>query len=216
MEKTILSTKKLSPSQKEHLLSSGLGVVDANFIKTASIPFTCPNEVENAIFTSQSGVKAVFEKSIIVKNAYCVGKRTQRLLESLNIQVKLTAKNAAVLSDSIIKQASGNSFYYFCAKDRLNTLPRKLTEAKINWTEVPVYETYLTPKKYKQLFDSVLFYSPSGVKSYFSINKEPVHSFCIGDTTAKELKKYTKNYTVASVTTIENVLVKAIKYLKND
>lgn len=214
--KTVLSTKKLNPSQKEHLLSSGLGVVDANFIKTAPMAFKCDAVIENAIFTSQSGVKAVFEKSITIKNAYCVGKRTQKLVQDLNVNVQMAEANANILSDSIIEKAGDKTFHYFCAKDRLDTLPNKLTAAKVNWIEIPVYKTYLTPKKYEQHFDGVLFYSPSGVESYFSINKAPVHSFCIGKTTAKALKKYTENYTVASITTVENVLVKAIKYFKND
>lgn len=214
--KTVLSTKKLTPSQKEHLLSAGLAVVDVNFIETIPIAFTCDTIVENGIFTSQNGVKAVFKKALTIKNAYCVGKHTANLVKDLGLSIKIQAANAAVLSNRIAEDACDKKFHYFCAVDRLNTLPNKLTSANINWTEVPVYKTNFTPKKYNQKFNGVLFYSPSGVESFFGVNTEPEHSFCIGSTTAKALKKYTNNYTVATTTTVENVLIKAIKHFKND
>ncbi len=212
--KTVLSTKKLTKSQKEHLLNAGLAVVDVDFIKTEVIDFECENTIENAIFTSKNGVKAVFDKSINIENVYCVGKRTEQLINDFDAKVQIFAENAEKLSNAIIENVSDKKFHYFCAKDRLNTLPNKLTEANISWKEIPVYKTQYTPKKYNQQFHGVLFYSPSGVESFFSVNTMPEHSFCIGETTAKAVKKYTKNYTVATTTTVENVLVKAIKYFK--
>lgn len=212
--KTILSTKKLNYSQRERLLAADLAVVDVDFIGTKSIPFTSEAIIENAIFTSKRGVKAVFDKGINVQNAYCVGERTSTLLKSNIGKVSYTANNAAALADWIIANCSDTFFQYFCAKDRLDTLPNQLTASGVNWTEIPVYETILTPKAYNQQFDGVLFFSPSGVESYFSINQAPEHSFCIGNTTAASLKKYTSNFTVASITSVENVLVKTIKHFK--
>ncbi len=212
--KTVLSTKKLTKSQKEHLLNAGLAVVDVDFIKTEVIDFECENTIENAIFTSKNGVKAVFDKSINIENVCCVGKRTEQLINDFGAKVQIFAENAEKLSNAIIENVSDKKFYYFCAEDRLDTLPNKLTEANISWKEIPVYKTQYTPKKYNQQFHGVLFYSPSGVESFFSVNTMPEHSFCIGETTAKAVKKYTKNYTVATITTVENVLVKAIKYFK--
>lgn len=212
--KTVLSTKKLTKSQKEHLLNAGLAVVDVDFIKTEVIDFECEKTIENAIFTSKNGVKAVFAKSINIENVYCVGKRTAQLINDFGAKVQIFAENAEKLSNAIIENVSDKKFHYFCAEDRLDTLPNKLTEANISWKEIPVYKTQYTPKKYKQQYQGVLFYSPSGVESFFSENTVPEHSFCIGETTAKAVKKYTKNYTVATTTTVENVLVKAIKYFK--
>ncbi|WP_010521603.1 uroporphyrinogen-III synthase [Aquimarina agarivorans] len=215
--KTILSTKKLSLSQKEHLLNAQLAVVDVNFIATTPIPFLVPKfKIENAIFTSLNGVKAVIDKEIVIENSLCVGNRTEQLLHDLGVAVQFCAPNAQALSEYIITKYRDKHYHYFCAKDRLNTLPDALTKNKINWDEIPVYKTILTPKKYEQQFNGVLFFSPSGVASYFAKNKEPLHSFCIGETTAKALKKYTKNYTVASQPSIENVLIKAIKHFRSN
>jgi len=214
--KTILSTKKLSFSQREHLLNAGLSVVDYNFIKTEEIAFELPNMVENAVFSSQNGVNAVLSKNIKIENAYCVGRRTEKLVLGEGITIQYVGENAKELGEFIIKKASDKIFHYFCAKDRLDILPNALLGENIQLIEIPVYKTTYTSKEYKQIFDGVLFFSPSGVESFFRVNKEPEHSFCIGNTTAKTLKKYTKHYTVASQTTVENVLIKAIKHFKND
>ncbi len=213
--KTILSTKKLSLAQKEHLLNAQLAIVDVDFIATAPISFSVTEKVvTNAIFSSLNGLKAVLDKGVAIKNYFCVGKRTESLLNKLNIKVQHCAPNAKALSEYIITNHKDKSYHYFCAKDRLEILPNALTKNKIIWREIPVYKTIYTPKKYEQEFDGVLFFSPSGVESYFSKNNISGHSFCIGNTTAKALKKYTEQYTVAAQPSIENVLVKVIKHFK--
>lgn len=215
--RTILSTKKLSIPQKERLLNAGLSVVDVDFIKTESIDFDVrTKKVKNAIFTSQNGVKSVLNQSIEIKNTFCVGKRTKQLLTEKGYKIQFMALNAEELGSYIINNAVEKEFHYFCAKDRLDTLPNMLTENKIVWNEVPVYKTILTPKNYPQQFDGVLFFSPSGVESFFKVNSELNYGFCIGNTTAKALEKYSKQYKIATKPTIENVLVKVIKHYTND
>jgi len=211
---TILSTKKLTQSQKGHILNAGLAIVDIDFIETEELAFEFSSKVENAIFTSQNGVRAVLSKNIEIENAYCVGKRVGRLIEEKGIRIQFVGRDAEELGQFIVEKESKKKYTYFCAKDRLDTLPSLLTVNNIKWNEIPVYKTRHIPKKYEQQFNGVLFFSPSGVESYFNVNSAPEHSFCIGNTTAKTLKKYTNNYTVASQTTVENVLIKAIKHFK--
>ncbi len=212
---TILSTKKLKPSQREHLLNAQLAIVDYDFIKTEKIAFSLSaRHIDKAIFTSQKGVEVVLDSDVKIKKAYCVGNRTAKLLEENGVDVAYAATNARELGNYIISKERKCLFYYFCAKDRLDTLPDALTLEKVQWEEVPVYKTIQTPKVYKQDFRGVLFFSPSGVESYYSVNKAPEHSFCIGETTAKALKRYTQNYTIATMPSVENVLVKAIKHFK--
>ncbi len=212
---SILSTKKLSISQKEHLLKANLAVVDANFITTEAIPFTIPNTtIEQAIFSSQKGVKVVLDNNIKIKKAYCVGKRTETIIKQHNINVVYTGDNAKELGNYIITKEHIGKFSYFCALDRLDTLPNILNLHKVQWKEIPVYKTVHTPKVYKKKFDAVLFFSPSGVNSFVKVNPIPEHSFCIGETTANTLREYTSNYTIASKPSVENVLIKAIKYFK--
>ena len=214
--KTILSTKKLSFSQRERLLNGGLAVVDVDFIETETIAFKAPQQpIENAIFTSQNGVNSVFKEKIEIENCYCVGPRTEKLLLQNKQNVLFCGSNSEELGKYIAQENSSKTYHYFCAQERLDTLPNTLTEHQVNWHEIPVYKTLKTPKKYEQEFNAVLFFSPSGVESYFSTNSTPIHSFCIGNTTAKTLHKYTQNYTIASKPSVENVLIKAIKHFRN-
>ena len=59
-----------------------------------------------------------------------------------------------------------------------------------------------------------MFFSPSGVGSYFSENKFKGVAVCIGETTEAEAKKYTENTVVSGTTTIESVVNKAIEMIK--
>ncbi|NND64229.1 MAG: uroporphyrinogen-III synthase, partial [Flavobacteriaceae bacterium] len=58
----VLSTKILSPSQKELLLNAGLSFVEYNALNVQFLEFEMPPKVENAIFTSQYAIDAVFSK----------------------------------------------------------------------------------------------------------------------------------------------------------
>src|SRR5690606_9230327 len=94
----------------------------------------------------------------------------------------------------------------------------------IAFEEIKVYNTTLTPKKFERQFEAVLFFSPSGVRSYCEVNLQgglrqhlagtPPTFVCIGTTTASEAKKYTENVAIANATTVESVIAKAVKILK--
>ena len=81
--------------------------------------------------------------------------------------------------------------------------------------EVKTYKTVLKTKKFDQNWDGILFFSPSGVASYISENKDQrnTHAFCIGQTTATSAKKYFKSVVVANSNTIQSVLEKTIAIL---
>ena len=60
----ILSTKILSPLQKQELAKAGIEVIEADFIKTENKPFELKNLNESLIFTSQN---AVSDRNTIIK-----------------------------------------------------------------------------------------------------------------------------------------------------
>ncbi|MCC8142570.1 MAG: uroporphyrinogen-III synthase [Tannerellaceae bacterium] len=62
------------------------------------------------------------------------------------------------------------SYYFFCGQRRLNEIPERLSGAAISYKEVIVYETELTPQTLEKTYEGILFYSPSGVESFFSAN----------------------------------------------
>ena len=82
-----------------------------------------------------------------------------------------------------------------------------MKSAQVNFNEIQVYETTLTPHKIKTKVDAILFFSPSGVESYLAENKiKNEICFCIGETTAEALEKTTRNIIVAEQPSVENVI----------
>ena len=215
---TVLSTKKLNKGQRELLLNKGIGLVEANFIKILPIDFEVKHLPQNIIFTSKNSVLAVLEHpaaaKIREKNIFCVGEKTAALLEKNNFRVSKMANYGANLASAIISSHKDEEFLFFCGKKKLEDLPEQLTSAGVKFTEVEVYDTQSQSKKIDRIFDGVLFFSPSAVRSYCSKNDlRNSIAFCIGTTTAAEVKNYTNNIIIASTPTIESVIVQVVKKL---
>lgn len=216
MEKiNILSTKILSPIQKTALENANFNVTEADFIKTEHQDFDLKDIHNNLIFTSQNAVQSVLLHSkceqLKTKNVFCVGLKTKILLSENGFNVDVYTGYAEDLAEIITLIHSSDSFTFFSGNLRRETLPKALKEANIEFNEIKVYETTLTPQKIKGSFDALLFFSPSGVESYLkdnSIKKESC--FCIGDTTASALLKITKNIIIPENPTIEDVIEECI------
>ena len=220
---TVLSTKKLKENQRSLLLNKAISLVEYNAIKIDFLPFEAPSNIENALFTSQNAVNSFFDNEChpqrnqrVIGNCFCVGKKTKSLLEENGQNVVKTTEYASELADYLVKNHKNDSFFFFCGNIRSDEIPSKLRENNIAFEEIEVYKTTLNPKKFERQFDAILFYSPSGVKSFFSENKtNNPKAICIGYTTASEAKKYTENVVVANTTTVESVIAKAVKTLKS-
>ncbi|MHA7059337.1 uroporphyrinogen-III synthase [Aquimarina sp. M1] len=210
---TILSTKKLSTAQKELLLNSGIGFVEYHAIEIELLDIDFAKDVQNAIFTSKNGVKAIYNSQLTIQNCFCVGENTKKLLEENGQKVIETTQNASELGKIIVEKHKNEQFYFFCGNIRRDELPSILKENNIKFEEVIAYKTRKKTKKFNRAFDGILFFSPSGVESYISGNiLGESTAFCIGNTTASEAKKYTNNIIVANKPTVENVIVQAVKY----
>ena len=237
-EITILSTKKLKPNQRDLLLGQGFSMVDYNAIAIEYLDFKMPKKTENIIFTSQNGVKGFLNKSQSAPfsvgspysyregmRVFCVGQKTKALLEENGLKVTKTAQNSVKLGEFIINNHKNDQFHYFCGSERRDELPDILNTSEISLFEVKTYKTTLKQKKFNQKWDGILFFSPSGVESYFSVNKEELQAIpqqvqngsplfiCIGETTANEVRKYFKNVVIANSTSVESVIAKTVKLL---
>lgn len=214
--KTVLSTKMLSPSQKELFLNSGLGLVEYNALKIELLDVKIPFNYSNYIFTSKNAVKAFLNQvntlDLSRYNVFCVGEKTKSLLEENGLNVQEMAENASELAETLTKKYQNESFLFLCGNKRRDELPDTLKKYNIQYKELEVYHTHLNPKKFQRDFDGILFFSPSGIRSYLSENFLGNSTlFCIGNTTASEAQKHSKNIIVANKPTVENVLVQAIK-----
>ena len=219
----VLSTKKLSGNQRSLLLNAGISLVEYNAIKIEFVPFEIPLNIENAIFTSQNAVEAIQDSRFKIQNCFCVGEKTKSLLEENDRKVIAMTEYASQLAENLVNNHRNDSFHFFCGNIRSDEIPSKLKENNISFEEIEVYRTTLNPKKFERKFDAVLFFSPSGVRSFVegNTNNNKITAFagitkavCIGTTTAFEAKKYTENVVISNATTVESVIAKAVKILK--
>ncbi|CAM3326140.1 Uroporphyrinogen-III synthase [Flavobacterium longum] len=212
----ILSTKKLPVNQKQFLLNAGFSVVDADFIQTQPVAFALRDIKQNLIFTSANAVRSVADhpqvQDIRRKPCFATSGKTAEVLDEVGFTVIETADDAAGLGMIINEKYPKESFTFFCGNLRMETLPVWFGEWNIDYNEIPVYETTLTPVKVSET-DGVLFFSPSGVESFLQTNTLGKQTcFCIGETTAKALKDKTDKIIIANKPSVENVIVQCINY----
>ncbi len=216
---SILSTKTLLNPQKQALLDAGFSVSEANFIKTENSDFDLNGIKDNLIFTSQNAAQSVLLHpkglELKTKKVFCVGLKTKALLEENGFIVDVYVDYASDLAEIITLIYANESYTFISGNLRKETLPKALKAAKVNFNEIQVYETTLTPQKIKNAVDGILFFSPSAVESYLKDNKiKKEICFCIGNTTADALDKITKNIIVADQPSVEEVIEDVIEEYK--
>lgn len=215
----IVSTKILSSSQRQELESVHFEVYEADFIKTESIDFDLKTIHDNLIFTSQNAAQSILNypklNELQVKNVYCVGIKTKALLEENGFNVAVYVDYASDLAEIITLIYSKENYTFFSGNLRKETLPKALKESNIQFNEIQVYKTTLTPHKLEVKVEGILFFSPSGVESYLSENKiKNEVCFCIGETTAEALFNVTKNIRIAENPSIEEVILEVLEAYK--
>lgn len=226
--KTILSTKSLAAS----LLS-----VYGNDVQIDCIPFiqtityskdvlqakfqSLKGKKITAVFTSVNAVHAIHDSTVsdALYHVYCIDGNTQKSIEAIqgNWIIKGKASNSKNLAEFIINDNPEYPLYFFCGDHRLDTLPAKLKKAGINCIEIPVYETKLTPQLVEKRYDGILFFSPSAVQSFFSVNSLPAYTvvFAIGETTALAVKQKNRNPIITcKEANAETLLNDAIHFLE--
>jgi uroporphyrinogen-III synthase len=216
---SILSTKVLLSPQKQALLNEGFLVTEANFIKTENSDFDLKGINDNLIFTSQNAAQSVLLhpkwEGLKKKNVFCVGLKTKALLEENGFNVDVYVDYASDLAEIITLIYSNESYTFFSGNLRKETVPKALKAANVNFNEIQVYETTLTPQKIKKVVDGILFFSPSAIESYLMENKiKNEICFCIGSTTAEVLEKITRNIIIADQPSVENVIEDVIEEYK--
>ncbi len=217
----IYSTKKLSEAQKK-IVPSHIGITDSDFIKirfNRISPNVVKSPVEHAIITSQNAVESILnsftKEELSIKNIYCVGRRTKRLIEKKIGKVTFSASNAAKLVDFLVQQSNIKEATYFCSNVRLDTIPNELAKKGIDLYEVEAYKTMHSPAKVDANVLGVMFFSPSAIESYLGQNETDVIAFCVGETTAKVARTHFEKVEVAKIPTAESLLELVSEHYKN-
>ncbi len=224
----ILCTRPLTPALLDEAKLKGIVIDEIEFINTTPIQSVeILQEIEQAfllnatvVFTSMNAVDAVttaLQGQIPNWKIYCIGTATCKLVSEYFTASSIvgTAFNAADLANLIVADRFIDEVIFFCGDNRRDELPAILKKNNIDVNEIIVYETIMVPHKLSKQYNGIMFFSPSAVNSFFSINNidDRTILFAIGNTTATEIKKYSTNKIITSDEPgKENLIGKMMEY----
>lgn len=204
----ILSTRPLPDELLEEATNAGIHIDVLSFIETEPVQdVNVYLEIEQAylrsatvVFTSMNAVEAVAAVQDGQQpdwTVYCTGNTTRQLISKYFGEERIagTASSSADLADLIIGDETADEVIFFCGDQRRDELPEILRSNDIDVTEIVVYQTITVPHHVNKTYQGILFFSPSGVDSFFRYNQLKGNTilFAIGNTTAAEIKKHTRN-----------------------
>lgn len=219
----ILFTKNIDTKYISEKLGNNISVDCIEVIRTRSISVERFDLKDRSlIFTSSNGVKSFFEnkfqpnEDFTAKNynkIYCVGEKTKRELRKNGFGTFKVLKNAETLSQFITENCAHEQFIHFCGNLALDVLDKKLPLQNISYKKVTVYETEALNPVIHEKYHAIVFFSPSGVRSFAKNNSlENVILFSIGETTSKEVRKHTRSEIFTSP---ENTLLNILSVIKD-
>jgi uroporphyrinogen-III synthase len=227
---TILSTGILDREIVDEAFDLDVVVETMPFIATRPVPVSILQKVVEPLihqhaFIIITSVNAVEALAACLQDVtpdwvfFSVGEATSAKVRKYfgPSAVAASGDNANELATKIFNWGVQEEMIFFCGDQRRDELPDQLRAKGVLLKEVVVYETMHTPQKLTKKYEGILFFSPSAVQSFFSINTLSPETvlFTIGSTTADELQAYTKNkIVIADKPGKEEVVNKAIEYFK--
>lgn len=207
IEVDVLSFILTSPVNTDEVVRSVQAVAD----QWTTVVFTSMNAVE-AVTNILNGERPDWK-------IYCIGETTGNIVNEYfgGHAIAGTAGNALALA-AVIMLDGITEVTFFCGDQRRPELPDTLSQNNIKVEEVVVYRTEATAHVVSREYDGILFFSPSAVESFFSVNSIPNNTvlFAIGNTTGDAIKNFTNNPVITSVVPGKEALVQqAIEYFKS-
>lgn len=226
----ILSTRSIPSPLLEAATKAGAAIRITEFIRVHTrIPAEATPVIEDlakkegapVIFTSKHAVEAVsgYLEGLASPlsprwRLYCLSEVTRGVAAKRFPHSVLSGSGsyAVDLARSILAAGARGDIWFFSGNKRRDTLPERLIQGGLQVHEIVVYETQLTPSAVTGFFDGILFFSPSGVESYFSCNQPDPRSilFAIGETTAAALRARASNPVVVSARQEAGALVRTM------
>lgn len=227
----ILCTRSLNPLLAAKAGEQGIAIDMIPFIETREIInddlerkiTALASQSLTVVFTSIHAVEAI--SSRIEKRKGALGKKTGWKIFCLEGRTKKsvaehfgedhiagTASSASKLAGLITGKKISTEIVFFCGNQKREELSALLADADIKVNEVTVYETILTAKPVNKVYDGIIFFSPSAVKSFFSLNQpgEKTILFAIGPTTAESIKTYSQNTVLVSEQPDEGIFIETV------
>jgi uroporphyrinogen-III synthase len=229
--KHIFATRQLPESAAEKLIDAGFNLDQFDFIKveTRYDEISFLKQINNPasqarIFTSKNAVRALgdlLSKNPIEldkKKNFTVGIKATEQLADLGIKTSVRSDNAMILAQIIARNADVKAVDFFCGDQALDDLPEYLDSKNIKVHKEIVYHTDLVHEKVStELFDGLIFLSPSAVYSFFKKNRLNANTptFCIGATTAEAVRRRCDNPRVlAHHPSVDGVVERVIEYFQ--
>lgn len=224
LPKKVLSTKILDDNLVRKASDQGIQITCIPFIAIRYIddlPLRTAiqqwqTEKRTVIFTSSNAVnavKAILNGYVPDWDIYCIGPATTAVIAGYfgEEKIKATAPYAAGLAD-IITAIPVTDPLFFCGNKRMDTLPKRLRQSGIGFTECRVYHTDSIDQTVPTVYDGAIFFSPSAVESFFESNKTWTGKvvFSIGSTTSRCLEKYTAVPVIESETTSQEAMIDTV------
>jgi uroporphyrinogen-III synthase len=207
---TILSTASLPferitdiPESVDVQIIPFIEIVPRSGIELKPLISEYATEKLNVVFTSAHAVKFVsgWLKQKPIWTIYCIRNETRiAVVNWFGSEVKSKfASNALFLSRLMIADGIKKATF-FCGDQRLDILPDNLRNNGIELNELIVYDTRLKTVKLKDQPDVLLFFSPTAVRSFFSVNEisSGTTVFAMGTTTAAAFKQFSEHPVIIS------------------
>jgi uroporphyrinogen-III synthase len=216
----ILSTRAIAGTLIEEAAAKGITIDVEPAISTAKLQDETLTEQLarlaekplTAVFTSVNAVTAI--ENTNRWKIFCLGGATrhaaaQRFGEN---HIAGVADSAAQLAEEMINKKPPGECWFFCGDKRREDLPERLKAAGWQVHEVVVYQTILTPRRIEKHYDAIVFFSPTAVESFFSMNTigPDVTPYAIGRTTAAAIAAKCPNQVVISEQPDERILIRQI------
>lgn len=223
MMKTLF-TKKIDRRTVTNKLGQDFDFSCIDVIKISPLTIT-PFDLKNysLIFSSVNAVQSFFAngfqpcEDFISKNynkIYCVGEKTKKEVRKNGFGTFKVLRNAKELSQFIIDKSQKESFLHFCGNMALDVLDQALPLQNIGYQKIVVYNTEEIYPSITENFDALVFFSPSGVRSFSRNNTfNNAKLFSIGETTSDEIRKYTSQNIITSE---ENSLADVLHIMKTE
>jgi uroporphyrinogen-III synthase len=146
-----------------------------------------------------------------------VGSKTAAATQAQSLRVALQANRASELAPQI-EAAGWQRIAFFCGNQRRDELPDYLRQRRRQVDEYVVYRSHPQPQTIDlTLYQGVLFFSPSGVRTWLQANAWPKDkmALAIGPTTAAAFAEMTgQTAKIATESTVEGLLALAASQLR--
>ena len=216
----IVSTRRLTSGIVDELKAKGWMFTDHDFIsKLIHVPADLQAQAirKHVVLTSITGVKAFLEITTQLQldsdhyQVYCLSRGTREYASASGLDIKSSAPNASALAEEILKDVEVKAVTHVSSNLRRDELSDKLIKAGVAVHDVIAYRTEFTPIVIDHSYDAIIFFSPSAVDSFLSLNGlQQVPCFCLGKTTAVYAKQEGYQHTYIPEAPAEDILLKTI------